>query len=161
MPIKIERLDILPIFARRNFRPVKQIIFNAYKISYPDIYQDLRKMRALLRSGTDYTLFFISLFAFGIAVWDTGFPQSEKTQQILISSIKSILPATACFISAAICFYSGIVSLSVVAITNLLLGAVLLFEYSLSLILGKPYILGSFFHLSSGIQDPHCLVVHF
>ena len=36
---------------------------------------------------------------------------------------------------------------SAVAITNLVLGAILLFEFSLSLILGKPYILSRFLHL--------------
>ena len=109
----------------------------------------LRKSEGILRSGTDYTLFFISFFAFGIAVWDTGFPQSERTQLILDFFYKVYFAGNGLFYVSRYLLLFRHHKLSLVAITNLLLGAVLLFEYSLSLILGRPYILGSFFHLSS------------
>jgi trk system potassium uptake protein len=109
----------------------------------------LKKSESILRSGTDYTLFFISLFAFGIAVWDTGFPQLEKTQQILDFFYKVYFAGNGLLYIGRYLLLLRHRQFSLVAITNLLLGAVLLFEYSLSLILGKPYILGSFFHLSS------------
>lgn len=109
----------------------------------------LKKSEGTLRSGTDYFLFFISLFAFGIAVWDTGFPQSEKTQQILDFFYKVYFAGNGLLYVGRYLLLLRHRQFSVVAITNLVLGAVLLFEYSLSLILGRPYILGSFFHLSS------------
>src|SRR4030042_2110717 len=108
----------------------------------------LKKSEGMLRSGADYSLFIISLFAFGIAVWDTGFPQSADTQRVIDVFYKIYFAGNGLLyiIRSLLLFRQR--HLSAVAITNLLLGAVLLFEYSLSLILGRPYILSSFFHLS-------------
>jgi trk system potassium uptake protein TrkH len=108
----------------------------------------VKKSEGMLRSGADYTLFFISFFAFAIAVWDTGFPQSAETQRVIEIFYKIYFAVNGLFyISRSLLLFRHR-HLSAVAITNMALGAVLLFEYSLSLILGKPYILGSFFHLS-------------
>jgi trk system potassium uptake protein TrkH len=107
----------------------------------------LKKSEGTLRTGADYTLFFISLFAFGIAVWDTGFAQSDDTQRVLDIFYKIYFAGNGLlYIGRYLLLYRQR-QLSLVAITNLVLGGVLLFEYSLSLILGKPYIISSFFHL--------------
>ena len=108
----------------------------------------LKKREGMLRSGTDYSLFFISLFAFGIAVWDTGFPQSVETQRAIDFFYKMYFAVNGLFYIGRSLLLFKYRHLSAVAITNLALGAVLLFEYSLSLIFGRPYILGPFFHLA-------------
>jgi trk/ktr system potassium uptake protein len=107
----------------------------------------LTKSEGILRTGTDYTLFFISFLAFVIAVWDTGFPQSEETQRGINIFYKIYLAGNGLLYISRYFLLFRQHRLTAVAITNLVLGIVLLFEYSLSLILGKPYILSSFFHL--------------
>jgi hypothetical protein len=118
-----------------------------------------KKNEGIIRSGTDYSLFFISLFAFGIAVWDTGFPQSGERQQAIDFFYKVYFAVNGLFYIGRSLLLFRIRHLSAVAITNFALGALLLFEYSLSLIFGKPYILGSFFHLAPVYKTFHGLIL--
>jgi len=100
-----------------------------------------------LRSATNITIFAVSLVALVIAIWDTGFPQSVNAQHWLDSFYKIYFACNGLlYVSRSLLFFKER-HLSAVAITNLALGGILLFEFSLSLILGKPYILGRFLHL--------------
>jgi trk system potassium uptake protein TrkH len=107
----------------------------------------LKQNEDLLRSSANAVIFFISLLAFGIAIWDTGFPQSGNTQHSIDNFYKIYFACNGLFYVGRALLFIKERHLSAVAITNLVLGGILLFEFSLSIILGKPYILGRFLHL--------------
>ncbi len=106
-----------------------------------------KRNESLFRSVTNVIIFAISLIAFIVAVWDTGFYQSVTLQQQIDDFYKVYF---AC--NGLLYFLRALLFLkerhhSAVVVTNLALGALLLFEFSLSLILGKPYILSRLLHL--------------
>jgi trk system potassium uptake protein TrkH len=105
------------------------------------------KNESVLRTASNMVIFAISFIAFIIAIWDTGFPQSDITQQKLDNFYKIYFACNGLFYIMRSLLFLKERHHSAVAMTNMSLGVVLLIEYLLSLILNKPYIFGSFFHL--------------
>jgi hypothetical protein len=107
----------------------------------------LEKNEDFFRTSSNVVIFVVSSIAFGIAIWDTGFPQSDRTQEILDNFYTIYFACNGLlYVIRSLLFFREH-HFSAVVITNLALGLLLLFEYSFSLILGKPYILSAFFHL--------------
>jgi trk system potassium uptake protein len=106
-----------------------------------------KKKEVFLRSSANYSLFVISFAAFVIAIWDTGFAQTSVMQHWIDFFYKIYFACNGLLYVSRYLLLFRERHLSAVAITNLILGGVLLFEYSLSLIFAKPYIISSAFHL--------------
>ncbi len=106
-----------------------------------------RRNESQLRAATNVAIFTLSLVAFLIAIWDTGFYQSPALQETIDNFYKFYFACNGLlYVLRAILFIKERYH-SAVAFTNLVLGAVLLFEFSLSLILGKPFIISRLIHL--------------
>ncbi|MBN1416425.1 MAG: hypothetical protein JW973_15080 [Bacteroidales bacterium] len=106
-----------------------------------------KKNESRLRAAANITIFVVSFIAFIIAIWDTGFYQSYALQQRIDNFYKIYFACNGLlYVLRSLLFFKER-HLSAVAITNLVLGGILLFEFSLSLILGKPYIISNFLHL--------------
>jgi trk system potassium uptake protein TrkH len=106
-----------------------------------------RKNEDRLRIATNIIIFTLSLIAFIVAIWDTGFFQSVMLQHRIDHFYKVYFAFNGLlYVLRSLLFLKERKS-SIVSLTNLVLGALLLFEFSLSLILGKPYILSPLLHL--------------
>jgi potassium uptake TrkH family protein len=92
-------------------------------------------------------LFIVSFLAFALAIWDTGFPQSSEVQDKLDSFYKIYFACNGfLYVIRALLFFKER-HVSAVSLTNFVLGGILLIEYFISILLGKPYLLSNFFHL--------------
>ena len=106
-----------------------------------------RKNEDRLRIATNIIIFTLSLIAFIVAIWDTGFFQSVMLQHRIDHFYKVYFAFNGLLYVLRSLFFLKERKSSIVSLTNLVLGALLLFEFSLSLILGKPYILSPLLHL--------------
>ncbi|MBN2275530.1 MAG: hypothetical protein JXR41_07485 [Bacteroidales bacterium] len=107
----------------------------------------LKRNESFLRSYTNVAIFTVSFMAFVMAIWDTGFAQSAATQQWIDDFYKIYFACNGLLYVGRAVFILTERRVSQVVITNLVLGIILLFEFSLSILLGKSFILSPLLHL--------------